>query len=136
MATFLYGVTSESLAEATLGAWESLDVWGLLVNSSYVPQPNNDQFVSDVPSSAVLARSGPMTNKTTSNGICSGILPQFDSLISSVPAAAIVLYINSGSDSTSQLIYYSADGIGFPLALEGFNYAIAYDQQYGGWFQA
>ena len=135
MVTFLYGATSESLAESTLGAWESLVVWGMLVNASYVPRINSDKHVSDIPAAAILARFGPMTNQATVNGVCSGVLPQVDSLISSTPAAAIVLYVNSGLDSTSQLLYYSSNGIGFPLLLQGFNYAIAYDQQYGGWFQ-
>lgn len=136
MATFLYAVSSQSFAEATLGAWPTLSpVWGLLVTSAYIPNPITDQTVSNIPAAAIIARAGPMTSQAAVNGVCSGILPQFNSLISSVPAAAIVLYYNTGSDASSQLIYYSSDGVGFPLALQGFNYAVAYDQQLGGWFQ-
>lgn len=131
MATFLYGVTSEAFAEGTLGAWETLSVYGALVNSLYTPKANTDQLLSDIPAAAVIATAGPMTSMASVNGICAGILPQFNSLLSAVPAAAIVLY----NHTTSQLIYYSSDGIGFPLLLQGFNYAVAFDQQLGGWFQ-
>lgn len=131
MATFLYGVTSEAFAEGTLGAWETLSVYGALVSSLYTPKANTDRLLSDIPAAAVIATAGPMTSMASANGICAGILPQFNSLLSAVPAAAIVLY----NQATSQLIYYSSDGIGFPLLLQGFNYAVAFDQQLGGWFQ-
>jgi hypothetical protein len=134
VATFLYGVTSQQ-AEATGLNWPGLTVWGLLVDKTYLPKINVDQHVSDIPASAIIARIGPMTSLASVNGLCSGILPQFLALINTLPAFAIVLYINGGSDAASQLIYYSSDGIGFPLALQGFNYAIAYDQAHGGWFQ-
>jgi hypothetical protein len=134
VATFLYGKTSESFAEAQL-VWESLVVWGLLVDHTYTPQVNADKFVSNIPASSIIARIGPMTSQATANGVCSGLLPTFNSLINPLPAAAVVLYINTNVDTTSQLLYYSSDGIGFPLPLQGFNYAIAFDQTLGGWFQ-
>jgi hypothetical protein len=134
VATFLYGVTSQQ-AEATGLNWPGATVWGLLVTAAYVPQINVDQHVSDIPAAAIIARVGPMTSMASANGICSGILPQFFALLSTVNAAAIVLYFNTSVDTTSQLIYYSSDGVGFPLPLQGFNYAVAYDQSFSGWFQ-
>jgi hypothetical protein len=132
--TFLYGNASQQFATAAWN-WTTLTVWGLLVNGNYVPSVNGNVNVSDIPASAIIARVGPMTSKVSTNGVCSGVLPTFNALLSSVPAVAIILYVKGGTDATSPLIYYSADGFGFPFTPAGFNYAVANDMAQGGWFQ-
>jgi len=88
---------------------------------------------------AVIARSNAlgayMASQFSVNGVCSGLLPQFDAVLWPTPAVALVLYVDTGVDGTSSLIYYSADGVGFPLVVDGFNYYIAPNLVYGGWFQ-
>jgi hypothetical protein len=137
--TFLYGNASQQFATKQWN-WPALQVSALLVDATYVPRINVDTYVSDIPAGAIAARSNAlgayMTSMASVDGVCGGILPQFDSIIWPAPAAAIVLYVDTGTDSTSELIYYSSDGIGFPLILAGFNYAIVQNQAYGGWFQA
>lgn len=135
MATFLYGNASQLLATAGLN-WPTSTVWALLVDKTYSPAANKDVHVSDIPASSIIARAGPLTSMASTKGVCSGNVPQFSSLVNPLPAAAVVLYLNSGTDSTSQLIYYSSDGVGFPLLLQGFNYIISADLAAGGWFQA
>jgi hypothetical protein len=135
--SFLYG-SARNLAATTGLGWTGATVWGMLVDATYVPVANSDVHVSDILArapSCVIKRFGPMTSLSAVNGVCAGVLPQILALINTLPAQAVVLYYNTGNDSTSQLIYYSSAGAGFPLALQGFNYAIANDQAFGGWFQ-
>ena len=138
--TFLYGNASQQFGT---GAWDwpSLLVGALLVSAAYVPQINVDTYVSDIPSSAIIALSdqndgaGDLTNMAMVNGIAQGLLPAFLSLISTTPVAAVVLFVDTGADSTSSLIYYSNNGAGFPFLPEGFNYAVVAAGILGGWFQ-
>lgn len=134
MATFLYGNASQQFALAAFN-WPTLTVWALLVDKTYVPSANKDSHVSDILASSIIARQGPMTSMAASNGLCSGNIPQFNSLLDSRTAVAVVLYVNTGVDSTSQLLYYSSDGLGFPFLPQGFNYLVSADLSAGGWFQ-
>lgn len=138
MATFLYGNAAQQFAT---GAWDwpDLQVTGLLVNAVYVPVIDSDTYVSDIPVGALIARSNAlgayMTSQAATDGLCSGILPEFEALIATVPVTALVLYVDTGDDTTSQLVFYSSDGSGFPFTPQGFNYSVVYAQNQGGWFQ-
>jgi len=136
--TFLYGNASQQFATKQW-TWIALRVSALLVDSTYIPLINKDKNVSDIPAGSIAARSNAlgayMTAQTSIYGICNGILPTFDGVSWPNPITAIVLYVDTGIDSTSQLIYYSSAGVGFPLIVDGFNYYIAPNLTYGGWFQ-
>lgn len=136
--TFLYGNASQQFSSAAWD-WPDLQVSALLVSAGYLPRINSDVHVSDIPSAAILARSNAqstyMASMTNVNGVCAGILPVFDAFANITPVAAIILYVDTGTDSTSSLIYFSNAGAGFPFTGQGFNYAVVNDQAYGGWFQ-
>lgn len=134
MATLLYGNASQQFA---VGAWNwpALTVWALLVDKTYVPSINKDLYVSDIPATSIIARQGPLTSLVSSAGVCSGNIPQFASLLDPRTAVGVVLYVNTGVDSTSSLIYYSSDGLAFPFLPQGFNYIVSEDLAAGGWFQ-
>lgn len=134
MATFLYGSASQQFASKQWD-WAALTVWGALVSSLYVPRINVDVNVSDIPAAAIIARVGPMTSQGEVLGYCAGVLPNYVALLSAIDAVAIVLYVKGISDAASPLIYYSADGAGFPFTPQGFDYAVAQDLVQGGWFQ-
>lgn len=133
MSTFKYNSASHKFATAQLN-WPSLTVGALLVSASYIPSLS-DNFVSNIPAAAILKRCGDLTSLSEANGICAGNIPQQNAFLNAVPVVALVLYVDTGVDSTSQLLYYSSDGAGFPFLPQGFNYAVAYDQTAGGWFQ-
>lgn len=107
----------------------------MLVSATYVASPS-DQFVSAIPAGAIIADNAFASTAINSQGICYGIIPQFNALLSSSPITGMVIYYNTGNPSTSPLIYYSNQGIGFPFLALGFNYGISYNQLNGGWFQA
>lgn len=132
---FVYGKGRKALNSGQID-WLTASVQAMLVSAVYAPQPNTDQYVSDIPSAAVIIRDVALTGLGISNaGVCFGTIPQFVALTATAPVAAVVLYANSGTDSSSPLIYYSSSGSGFPFLPQGFTYVIGYDQANGGFFQ-
>lgn len=132
MATFKYNNASAQFATAQFN-WPAMTVKALLLSAGYAPALT-DVHVSDIPAAAILGRSTSLTGMAQTNGVCRGTIPQLNSLVTAAPVIAIALYADTGNDTTSQLIYYSSDGSGFPFLASGFNYDITYDQIAGGWF--
>jgi hypothetical protein len=120
--TFLYGNASQQFATKQW-TWIALRVSALLVDSTYIPLINKDKNVSDIPAGAIAARSNVlgsyMEAQTSVNGLCYGLLPQFDGVTWPNPIIGIILYVDTGVDSTSELIYYSSAGAGFPFTAVG-----------------
>jgi hypothetical protein len=134
MATFKYdkGMLAVGTEQINLVA---NTIQALLVGAGYSASKAADGNVSDIPSSAILARSGALTGNAIVAGVFQGTIPEFDALLLAAPVAGLVLYKVGGSDASSPLIYYSNDGVGFPFVASGINYFIGYDQTNGGWFQ-
>jgi hypothetical protein len=130
----VYNIARQNFAVAQWN-WNLLPVNLMLVAASYTPAAT-DQFVSDIPAAAILARDVALTNLTVSpTGIVRGIIPQLTALDLETPVAALLLYSKGVSDAVSPLIYYSSSGVGFPFTAAGGNYVLAYDQGNGGFFQ-
>lgn len=134
MSTFKYVKAAQLIGTAGLNL-ATADIAAALVSNVYAPKPTTDQYVADIPSAAIIIRSGLLTGQALTNGIFSGTIPEFDAFLSPTEVAALVLYVETGNDSLSQLIYYSSDGPGFPFIPDGFSYFIGYDQSNGGFFQ-
>lgn len=130
--TFLYNNARHLFATAQLD-WATSAAHAVLVNAAYAPQPG-DQFLSAIPSGAIM-QDVAMTSLTEANGLCAGTIPQFDAFTSASTVVALVIYISTGTPSSSPLIYYSADGFGFPFQPLGFNYFVGFDQSASGFFQ-
>lgn len=133
---FVYGKARALLAAAGLN-WTASAINAMLVSASYAPSPNADQYVSDIPADAIIARDKALTALGVSAaGVCFGTISPYLSFASPQTVVALVLYVKGVSDSVSKLIYYSSTGSGFPFQPFGFNYVIGYDQANGGFFQA
>lgn len=130
--TFLYNSARAKFSTAQID-WPIETVKCVLLNGAYAPSVQ-DNFLSDVPNGAIMA-TRTMTGLGQTNGICFGVIPEFDAFLSPSQCIAMLLYIDSGDPTTSQLVYYSADGFGFPFIPQGFNYAVSFDQTAGGYFQ-
>jgi hypothetical protein len=130
--TFLYNNARHLFASAQLD-WATATAHAVLVNAAYAPQPG-DKFFSAIPVGAVM-QDVLMTSLTEINGLCSGTIPQFNAFTSASQVVALVIYIHTGDPTTSPLVYYSADGFGFPFKPLGFNYFVGFDQSAGGFFQ-
>jgi hypothetical protein len=134
MSTFKYYSASTAFGTKQLN-WLTDNIGALLVGAGYAASQAHDQFVSDIPAQAIIARSAQMTSMAIVNGVCQGLIPEFDALTATQPAKALVLYQNTTLDTTSKLVYYSDQGFGFPFLPQGLNYFVTYDQANGGWFQ-
>jgi len=134
VSTFKYYSASVAFGTKQIN-WLTDTIQALLVGAGYAPSQAHDQYVSDIPSAAIITRSGPFTSKQILNGVCQGLCPQFLSLTSTTLCTGLVIYKNSGADNTSQLLYFSDQGFGFPFLPQGLNYFVTYDQSNGGWFQ-
>jgi hypothetical protein len=130
---FLYYNARSMFATAQIN-WPAANVRAMLVSNQYAPLLT-DKHVSDIPPSAVIVRDLVCTAVGQNNGVCFCTIPPLQSFSSPYLAVALVLYVSTGTDSTSSLVYYSSTGVGFPLALTGFTYFVAFDQANGGFFQ-
>ncbi len=132
--TFVYNNARHLLGTAGLN-WPAQTATAALVNGAYSPSPS-DVYLSAVPHGAVMV-TAIMTGLTVrANGACYGVIPQFNALTSGSSVVGLLIYNDTGDPTTSALIYYSDDGVGFPFQPIGFNYAVGYDQANGGFFQA
>lgn len=133
---FVYGKARIALGSGAINLLTA-SVKAMLVGNAYSPAPIGDQYVSSIPSPAIVARSPLLTgNGITSSGVFFGNIPVFGALLSATPVVAMILYIDTGSDASSPLLYYTSGGVGFPFTPQGLNYFIGFDQVNGGYFQA
>lgn len=120
MANFVYGKAKQSLLNGQINVLSnSLKI--LLVDSSYVPSANSDEYVSNINPTYIKNRSAIIQNVTNTLGV----LDADDITIlehDGVAFKAIVLYQNGASDSDSRLIAYIDTSIGLPFA--GVNFSL------------
>lgn len=133
MSTFKYNSVCSSFATGAFN-WLTCAPKVILVDAGYVPDPAHN-FVNQIPAGSIAVRSAALTSVAQTNGKCTALVPQINALLWPNPIVGVIIYNDTGSDATSRLIYYSSDGFGFPFTAVGFNYAVAYDQAGGGWFQ-
>lgn len=114
MANFIYGKAKQGLLNGDFNvASDTLKV--LLVDSSYSPNQNTDEFVSSISSSKIKARSSALTNVTN----VLGTLDADDININAYNGQAfksLIIYKDTGNDSTSRLLAYIDSSIGIPFS--------------------
>ncbi len=113
MANFIYGKAKQSLLNGEFNiSSDSLKV--LLVTESYVPNQNVDQFVSNISSSYIKQRTSSLTNVTN----ILGVIDADNAPVSNYDGSAfkaLVIYKDSGTDSTSRLLAYIDTATGLPF---------------------
>jgi hypothetical protein len=120
MANLIYGKAKQALLNGQINA-SSQSFKILLVDSTYSLSQNTHEFVSDISSSAIKARSAALVNVQN----ILGVLDADDLTIVSYPGNAfksVILYVDTGSDSTSRLIAHIDTATGIPFA--GINTAL------------
>jgi hypothetical protein len=113
VANFIYGKAKQSLLNGEFNiSSDSLKV--LLVTDSYVPSQNTDQFVSNISGSYIKERTSSLTNVTN----ILGVIDADDVTVaeySGLAFKALVIYKDSGTDSTSRLLAYIDTATGIPF---------------------
>jgi hypothetical protein len=135
MASFIYGKHRERLQTAAFN-WNTAPIKLAFVAVEYVPDQDADEFLTDLPATTILARSGLLIGKTATLGFAAAITPLFVLYSSGRQAVAAILFEDTGVDSTSRLICYTSDGPAFPFVGLGINYSVSYNAADGGFYRA
>jgi hypothetical protein len=101
-------------------------VQAMLVTSGYTPNTATHQYVTDVGSGNIVARSAAFTSKTETAGVFNAANLTFPA-VSGAACSYIVLYINTGTDSTSRLIAIIDTATGLPVTPNGGDITVTWD---------
>ncbi len=103
---------------------------GLLVSvtsgTANFPYGSNDEFVSSIPTAAIVATGVALTNKSIQNGqlLAAPLVFPTVSPVGSQVAEALVLYIDTGVNGTSPLFMWMNQQTGLPVVPNGSNITV------------
>lgn len=118
MANTLYDFARQRFLEAQLN-WKTDTIKCILVDTgAYTPQPTIHQYLSDIPSSSRITQPVTLTAKTTTGGAADAADVTFPS-VSGNSIEAIIIYSDTGVESTSPLIAYIDTATGLPITPNG-----------------
>ena len=124
MANRLYDLGRESFLKGEI-SWSGDNIKACLVDSaSYTPDTAADQFLSDL--SGVVATSGNLTSKTTTDGVADAADVTFSSVTGN-QSEYIVVYQDTGTPSTSRLIALVDTATGLPVTPNGGDIVVQWD---------
>jgi hypothetical protein len=85
----------------------------------------SDEFVTALGAN-IVARSSALGTKTTTNGVLNAASPVISAVTGST-VSYVVLYKDTGSDATSELLVYWDTGTGIPLTPNGGDVSVNFD---------
>lgn len=104
-----------------------------LVNTTSYTYNDSHEFLSDVPGAAIIASTGAATSKSVTDLAAFQSGTVVASAVSGSEIDAVVLYIDTGSPSTSRLVAFYDSGVtGLPVTPAGASYNVIPDAS--GWF--
>lgn len=122
----LYDFGREGFLTAQID-WSVNTIRAVLIDTTrYVVNLATHHWLSDIPSSAIVATSGPLASKTTIAGVAGAADLTF-SAVSGQPCEALVLYRDTGNAATSRLIAYLTSAVGLPVSPTGTDIVIQWD---------
>lgn len=125
MSNALYGKGKEKLLSGSINL-PSDTIKAALVSSSYTPNFSTHEFYSDI-SANVLDTPETLGSKTVTLGVFDAADPTFAAVAAGSTAKAVVLYKDTGLAASSPLLAYIDTITGFPLATNGGDVAIQWD---------
>jgi len=126
MANTLFDKARQRFLEAQIN-WQTDTIKCLLVDTgAYSPQTAVHEFLSDIPTSARVAGPVTLTNKSTTGGAADAADVTFTS-VSGASIEAIVIYSDTGTESTSPLIAYIDTATGLPITPNGGDIIVTWD---------
>jgi len=126
MANRLYDKGREGFLRGDI-SWSADDIRVVLVDlDDYTPDFVNDQFLSDIPAIGRIATSSALAGKTTVAGVADADDVTW-SLVTGDESEAVVIYQNTGVDSTSRLIAYIDTVTGLPVIPNGGDIIVQWD---------
>ena len=126
MANTLYAFARQRFLEAQLN-WMTDTIKVILVDTgAYTPQTAVHQYLADIPISARIAGPVTLTSKTTTGGAADGADVTFTS-VTGASIESIIIYSDSGTESTSPLIAYIDTATGLPITPNGGDIIVTWD---------
>ena len=126
MANTLYDYCRQRFLEAQIN-WMTDTVKVILVSTSaYTPQTAVHQYLSDISGSARIAGPVTLTSKTTTGGAADAADVTFTS-VTGPSIEAIVIYIDTGTESTSPLVAFIDTATGLPITPNGGDIIVTWD---------
>lgn len=118
MANRLYKKGKEQFAGGGIN-WTGDNIKCLLVDSgAYTVDTNTHDFLDDVPAGSRIATSGNLAGKTKTNGVCDANDVTFTA-VSGVQSEYLIVYKDTGTESTSPLIAFYDTATGLPVTPNG-----------------
>lgn len=114
MANFVYGKAKQNILNGNV-KFSSNQFKVLFASTDYIPNESLDEFVSDIPSSAIKYRTYFLNNISNTLGTIDA-----DDVLVTIPAQtsfnAIILYQMGATDADSLLLFYidTANGLPYP----------------------
>lgn len=126
MANTLYANARQLFLEAQIN-WMTDTIKCLLINlGNYSPQTEQHKFLSDISTSARITQPVTLTAKSTAGGAADANDVTFTS-VSGNTIGAIVLYKDTGDESTSPIIAIIDTATGLPLQPNGGDVIVTWD---------
>lgn len=128
MANTLFDASRQRFLEAQLN-WMTDTIKVILVDTgAYTPQTAVHQYLSDIPTSSRIAGPVTLTSKTTTGGAADAADVTFTS-VSGPSIEAIVIYADTGTESTSPLIAFIDTATGLPITPNGGDIIVTWDKK-------
>ena len=126
MANTLYDPARRRFLEGQFN-WLTDTIKVMLVDTgSYTPNVTTHEFLSDIPTSARITAGVTLTSKTTTGGAADAADVTFPS-VSGVSIEAIIIYSDTGTESTSPLIAIIDTATGLPITPNGGDIIVTWD---------
>ena len=126
MANTLYDAARKRFLEAQIN-WMTDTIKVYLVDTgAYTPVVGTHEHLSDIPTSARIAGPVTLTSKTTTGGAADAADITFTS-VSGTSIEAIVIYSDTGTESTSPLIAFIDTATGLPITPNGGDIIVTWD---------
>ena len=126
MANGLYDKGREGFLDGSID-WDTDNIKVVLVDAAdYTVNLATDDNLDDVPAAARVATSANLASKTVTDGVADAADVTFSS-VTGDPSEALVIYKDTGVESTSRLIAYIDTATGLPVTPNGGDITIAWD---------
>ena len=118
MATGLYAKGREAFLKGSI-SWNSHNIKVALIDAGdYTVNLATHDFLDDVAGAAIVATSSNLASKTTTDGVADAADVTFTA-VTGDPCEALIIYRDSGSAATSELIAYIDNYAGLPITPNG-----------------
>ncbi len=125
MANAFYTKGKERILRGSVN-FDTANIRAVLVSSSYTQNLATDEFYTTV-EPFILNTPQTLTGKSTTGGVFDSSDPLFAAVTAGSTAKAVVLYQDTGTAASSPLIAFIDQIVGFPLATNGGDIVVQWD---------